>query len=145
MLGLLGPVVSFVVVLMWMAELERMARAGAWVALLESRIRLVFKDHHLPSPLGWESSLRGVRAPFPTTRILYKSRGLALVLTILGSSPGIVGFFSNTATRNSAGGVSAFAGQLLLASAVGVVYVIRERKAMKLASIPVDTLAQPWE
>lgn len=142
-LGLFGPVVSFVVMLMWIAEVERMTRAGTWVALMESRLRLAFQQENLPSPLGWESSLRGVRNPLPTRRVLYKYRGLALVLTILGSSAGVVGFFSNAKTRHSTGGVGVFAAEALLASLGGVAYVIREKKAVELASFDVG-LAAPW-
>jgi len=54
---ILIPATSYITLLLWIGEVERMMRAGIYIFNLEEEVRNLFKD--MPSPLNWETWLKG--------------------------------------------------------------------------------------
>lgn len=141
LVGSLSPAIALALLLVWLGELERMVRAGTWVALLERRVGLLFPD--LPSPLGWESALRGINSPFPSSRVLHRYRGILAVFILLSLAPSLAAFFADVEHTNALRLV--ILSLVALVSAMSVrVYVARERKAVALAQLNVNAIATPW-
>ena len=57
------PLAVFLVLLLWLAEVERSVRAGAFVAAIECKLGVSYP--YGPPPLGWERWLRGLGRPSP--------------------------------------------------------------------------------
>jgi 8-oxo-dGTP diphosphatase len=142
-IGLISPAIALVVVLVWVGELERMVRAGAWVALTERRLATSFAP--LPPPLGWESALRGVGNPFPVVRVLYRYRGILGILPLLSNAPNTATVWANWARFDAwarAGLLSVQAGVTL---ATILVYFLRERRASAIGRASRDEVLGIYE
>lgn len=87
LLLVLAPLLACLVTIMWLGEVERMLRAGAYVSLIEQRVNSEF--HGGKPALGWESFLRR-RAP-GGRRILWLYRAVFAILLSLASASAILG------------------------------------------------------
>lgn len=52
----LAPTISYLLIVVWIGEVERMVRAGAFLARIEEKVNTVF--NHTQKALEWESWLR---------------------------------------------------------------------------------------
>jgi hypothetical protein len=75
------PLVSVLVLRMWLGELERMERAGAYLSWLEHRINSSMNDH----VLTWESWLSA------TGRLVYPYQAVVILFSLIGVGAPIVG------------------------------------------------------
>lgn len=57
-LSVVVPVMVGLTFELWIGEIRRTVRAGAFVAAIEKRLALCFSDHALGPPMGWETWLR---------------------------------------------------------------------------------------
>jgi hypothetical protein len=84
----LGPLLALLITVMWLGEVERMVRAGAYVSRLESRIN----RNLVEAALEWESWLR--REAPGGRRILWVYRavfGILWLIAFAGASIGVIG------------------------------------------------------
>ncbi len=89
LLLVLGPLLALLVTVLWLGEIERMVRAGAFVSAIERRVARAFPDD---APLRWETWLRS-EAP-GGRRILWVYRAVFLILWTVaatGAAIGVVG------------------------------------------------------
>lgn len=142
-IGLICPAIALVVVLVWVGELERMVRAGAWVALTERRLAASFAP--LPPPLGWESALRGVGSPFPVVRILYRYRGILAILLLLSNAPNTAAVWANWARFDAWARTGLLGAQGGLTLAAILVYFMRERRASAIGRASRDEVLRIYE
>ena len=87
LLLVLAPGLAWLVTIMWLGEVERMVRAGAYVSVIEQRVN---SDLGGDAPaLGWESFLR--REAPGGRRILWVYRSVFGILWFIAVAAGVVG------------------------------------------------------
>ena len=131
-LGLIAPLIALVVILVWVGELERMVRAGAWVSMIEQRLWNLFGE--LPPPLGWETALRGGESPFPIKRVLYRYRGILVVLLLLSNSSNLAALWANWGSFPRMQQVAILLIQGSINAAAIAIYFYRESRALAIGS-----------
>lgn len=91
--GLGIPVLSVLVLYIWLGEVERMMRVGVYLEGLEERINAQFEADE--PPLGWEAFLRLGRAQmvYPYVVVIGAFLGFALFGPVLAVMAGSVSFW----------------------------------------------------
>jgi hypothetical protein len=120
-LGILGPLLSAAVVLTYVAEIERMVRAGLFIRSMEIRLASHYAG---TAPISWETHLRqrGYRLPA-------RYRAVAVIIVLLGLAPAVAVY---TAAADVDGGDSAVIVVAALTALVQALYAaVRERAARK--------------
>lgn len=134
-LGIFGPLIAVLVAYIWGGELERMARAGAHLVRVESRMSEMYAG---AQPLQWETLL--ARGDPLTPRIYGSHQAVARAFSGAGAASGGIGSYLLIAHGNPAAGIAMAIGNALVAIHHEVWF--RRLKA-RLLSLPQRTLTAP--
>lgn len=140
LLLLFVPVLIVFTVILWMGEVERMVRAGTYLAKLERKVNQA--EGSGTDPLGWEQYLRAEgEATTPRLRSGYHAIFVIFVLLVLASL--VIGFY-NAASEDWA--VVLIPAGLVDCGAMGALiwwYVANQRRVRRIANDVVGGRALP--
>jgi len=83
-----NPILCYWILLIWLGEVHRMMRAGAFLSLIESKINLKFK---VEDALSWESWLRKINQDVKRPRMFFNYIAVIGIFYFTAVAPIIVG------------------------------------------------------
>lgn len=129
LLNVLMPLLGAFVVLLWLGEFERMVRAGAHIAQLESRVASRFPAE--PPPLTWETALREGDDDRRRIRRLYPTI-FAVIVFVLGATGAVAGLVGLVEAKHWLAAGVAVLGDLAVVLYIWRVYLGTELRARVL-------------
>jgi hypothetical protein len=137
LLLVLEPLLAWLVTAMWLGEVERMVRAGAFLSVLERKIAAHFPEQQ--PPLEWESRLR--REAPGGRRILWVYRAVFGVMTAIAAAAVAIGA-TQVIGRHPVRGTIATSCLVAALIALVVFYVASEYRMRGLGGKRFDRI--PW-